>query len=103
MHQRARDAAVLYQVGDEIQHLRVPDGFDGEILAGCSSAGEHEDAAANDGADAQCGQRPRAERLLEAMLGVLRLRDQLVNGLLGEELRQGSLLIESFSVEPSSH
>jgi hypothetical protein len=73
----------------------VPDGFDRKVFAGRSRAGQHEDSAADDRADTERGQRPRAERFLEPVLGLLGVGDQLVNGLLGEELRQSSLLIES--------
>jgi len=56
------------------------------VLTRGGGAGEHEDAAADDGADAQRGERPRAERLFEARLRVLGVRDQLVDGFLGEKL-----------------
>ncbi len=72
------------QVGEDVRHLRVPDGRQLEVLARRGSAGQHEDARADDGADAEGGQRPRAERLFQTMLGLLRVGDQLVDGLGGE-------------------
>ena len=45
-----------------------------------------EDAGADDRADAQRGQRPRAQRLFQPMLGLLRVGDQLVDGLAAEQL-----------------
>ncbi len=86
VHQRARARSVAQQVDDQVEHLRVQDGGNFEVLAGGGRAGEHEDAAADDGADAERGQAPRAEGLLEPVLGLLGVGDQLVDGLAGEKL-----------------
>jgi hypothetical protein len=73
-------------VHDVIGHRRIEDGRGVELLPGDGSANDSEDAGADDRADAQAGQRPRAERLFEPMLGLLRFGDQLVNGLTREKL-----------------
>ena len=57
-----------------------------ELLSGDRGADDGEDAGANHRADTQRGERPRAERLLQPMFRLLRLGDQLVNGLAREEL-----------------
>ena len=57
-----------------------------ELLAGNRRADDREDARANHGADAQRGQRPRPERLLEPVLGLFRVADQLVDRLAGKQL-----------------
>jgi len=58
-----------------------------DFLAGDGGADNGEDAGTDDGANAQRGERPRAKRLLQAMLCFLRIRDQLVDGLAGKNLR----------------
>ena len=45
-----------------------------------------EDAGADDGADAQRRERPRAKRLLQPPLRLFRLGDQLVDRLLAKQL-----------------
>ena len=69
MHQRACRASSAQQIRHQIQHLRVQDGRSLEVLACRRSAGENEDARANDGADAQRRKRPRSQRLLKTMPG----------------------------------
>ena len=69
MHQRARDASVLDQSSEQVHDLRVEDRRHFEVLTGGGRAGKHEDAGADDGADAQRGQAPRTEGLLQPMVG----------------------------------
>jgi hypothetical protein len=71
---------------DVIGQRRVQDGRGVELLAGDGGADNGENAGADDRSDTQRGERPRAERLLEPMLGLLRFGDQLVDGLTGEQL-----------------
>ena len=73
-------------MNDVVEQRRVEDGRGIELLPGNGGADDGEDAGADDRADAQRGERPGAERLLEAMLGLLRFGDQLVDGLAAEEL-----------------
>jgi len=61
------------------------------VLAGHGCSDDREDAGADDGADAQRGEGPRAEGLFEGLAGLFRLADQLVNGFARYELAgQGS-------------
>jgi len=55
-------------VDDVVGQRSIEDGRGVELLPGDGRANDGEDAGANDSADAQRRQRPRAERLLEAML-----------------------------------
>jgi len=72
---------------DEIfEQGRVEDGLELEFLAGNGRANDGEDAGADDRADAERGQTQRPERLLEALLGVLRVGDQFVDALGTEKL-----------------
>ena len=71
---------------DVVGERRVQNRRGVEFLSGDCGADNGEDAGADDGADAQRGQRPGAERLLQPMFRLLRLGDQLVNGLAREEL-----------------
>jgi len=73
-----------HQVQQKIEHLRMQDGRDLEVLARRRGAGQNEDSGTDDGADAERRQAPGPERLLEPMFGLFRLRDQLVDGLGGE-------------------
>jgi len=84
MHQRALKTAVAHQVQEKIEHLRVKDGRDFEMLARSRGAGQNKDARTDDGPDAERRQAPWPQRLLEPMFGLFRLRDQLVDGLGGE-------------------
>jgi len=62
-----------------------------ELLAGDGGADDGKDTRADDGADAERGQRPRPERLLERVLRFARVADQLIDGLAGKQLAgQGS-------------
>jgi hypothetical protein len=61
-----------------------------EMLSGSSRTRKDEDSRADDCADAQRRQRPGAKGLLEAVLGLLGLGDQPVDGLAAEKLTRGS-------------
>jgi hypothetical protein len=65
---------------------RVKDRGGVELLPGDRGADYGENAGADDRANAQGGQRPRSQRLFQPMLRLLRIGDQLVNGLAREEL-----------------
>ena len=86
VHQRARRASGAQEVDDQVQHLRVQDGRSLEVLSRRRRAGENENSRANDGADAQRGKRPRSQRLLKTMPGLVGLRNQFVDGLAAEKL-----------------
>ncbi len=55
-----------------------------ELLSGNSGADDREDSGSDHRANTQCGQRPWSQRLLEPILRVLGIRDQFVDGFLGE-------------------
>ena len=101
MHQRAGGAPGAQEVANQVKHLGVQDGGRFEVLARRRGAGEHEDSGPNDGADAESGQRPGTEGLLEPVLGLVGLSDQFVDGLAAQQLvarvggfdRRGRLLI----------
>ena len=86
MHQRARRAAGAQEVDDQVQYLRVQDRRSLEVLSRGRSAGENKYPRADDRADAQRGQRPRTQSLLETMPGLVGFRDQFVDGLAAEKL-----------------
>jgi hypothetical protein len=76
---------------DVIRQRAVEDGCGVELLTGNGGTNDGEDAGADDRADAKPGERPGAEGFLQPMFRLLRLGDQLVNGLAREELvRQGN-------------
>ena len=91
MHDRAGDGAMLDEVLHQIKHLSVPNGGKLKMFTRCRRSREYEDSRTNNRADAQRRKRDRAQRLLQARLGVLRIGDQLVDGFLGEELAGGNL------------
>jgi hypothetical protein len=62
-----------------------PGGLGGRVAAD-GRADDREDARANDDADAKRGERDRAERLLERVLGSLGVGDELVDAFGGEDL-----------------
>jgi hypothetical protein len=93
---------VLDEVGDEVHHLRVQDRGHGEVLARGGRACKDEDARADDGTDAERRQRPGAERLLQPVRRIFRLGDQLVDGLLREELVGQGVLLSAASGQPSA-
>ncbi len=76
---------------DVVRKRAVQNGCGIEFLTGDGRPYDGEDAGANDRADAEPGERPRPQRLLQPVFRLLRLGDQLVNGLACEELvRQGN-------------
>ena len=82
-------AAAAQKVHDDVEHLRVQNRRSLEIFSGRGGAGEHENARADDGADAQRGQRPRAQSLLQALARSFGFGDQLVDRLAAEKLVVG--------------
>ena len=86
MHENAGKTAVLNQVLKNVQYLGMPDGGDLKILSRSRGARQNKYARPYDGADPQRRQRPRPQGLLQPVLRLFRVRDQLVNGLLGEQL-----------------
>ena len=71
---------------DVVGERRIQDGWGLEFLSGNGGSDNGEDSGADDRADAQRRQRPGPERLFQPMFRLLRLGDQLVNGLTREEL-----------------
>jgi hypothetical protein len=71
---------------DVVGQRRVEDGRGIELLPGDGRADDGENAGANDRSDAQRGQRPWPEGLFQPMFRLLRIGNQLVNGLACEEL-----------------
>ena len=71
---------------DVVNEGSVCDGGVGKLLAGDGGADDGEDARTDDRADAERGERPGPERLLQRMLRLLGVADELVNRLSGEEL-----------------
>jgi hypothetical protein len=67
MHERTVDVAVAEQVPQDVHDLGVEDGGCFEVLAGGGGPGEDEDAGADDGTDAERGERPGAKGLFELM------------------------------------
>ena len=80
------DIAAAQEVYNYVQHLRVQDGRRLEIFSRGRGAGEHEYARADNRADAERGQRPRPERFLETLPGLVGIRDQLVDRLAAQKL-----------------
>lgn len=85
---------MLKEVLKNVQHLGMPDGGDLEVFSRRRRAGQHKDAGANDGPDPQRGERPRPQRLCQPVVRMLRVRDQLVNGLLGKKLAGQKRLLD---------
>ena len=92
-HERKRDrracagAAEGRGVVDQVfEQGRVQNGFELEFLAGDGGADHGENAGADHGADAERSKAQPAESFLQALLGVLRVGDQLVNALGAEKL-----------------
>jgi hypothetical protein len=61
-----------------------------ELLAGDGRADYGEDARTDDGSYAERSERDGPERLLEARFGILRLGNELVDGLTTKNLRRQS-------------
>ena len=89
MHQHLRRSPAAQEVHDDVEDLGVQDGGRLEIFAGGRGARKDENPRANDGADAQRRQRPRAQRLLQFSFRVFRLGNQLVDGFAAEKLVLG--------------
>ena len=92
MHQDACGISVANQVYEKVEDLRVQDGRRFKVLASRGGSGEDENARADDGADAEGCERPRAERFFQPMLGLVRLRNEPVNGFAGQQLTAGPAL-----------
>jgi len=74
-------------VGDQVVGQRSIDYAGGvELFARDGRTDDGEDAGADDCADAEGGERPRPEGLLQGMLGFFRVADQLINGFAGKQL-----------------
>lgn len=71
---------------NEIKQRSVEDRGDSHVLAGGGGAGDGEDAAANDRADAEGDQAPGTERALEPLTFVVSFFDQVIDALGLEEL-----------------
>jgi hypothetical protein len=57
-----------------------------EMFARRRRPGEHKDSGANNRPNAERSQRPRPQTFFQPMSRLVRLSDQLINGLSGEEL-----------------
>jgi hypothetical protein len=73
-------------VDQVVQQRRIDDRLDIKLLPGDGGANNGEDAGADDRANPQRRKSNRAQRLLQPRLRTLRIRDQLVDRLLGKEL-----------------
>ena len=89
MHERPGEAAGSKEIHDQVERLRMQDGRRLEIFSGRRRACKNEDSRTDDGTDAERRQRPRPERLTEPGFGVLRVRDQFVDGLAAQRLGVG--------------
>ena len=85
MQKHTGKISVLKQVLEDVQHLGVQQGRSRK-LSSRGGPGKNKNSRADDRADAQRRQRPRAQRLWQTVPRPFRVRNQLVNGLLGEEL-----------------
>ena len=86
MHECARGASGAEKVNQKIEHLSVQDRGSLEVLASGRGPGKDKNSGADDRADAECGQRPRAQRLAQSMFRLVGLSDQFVDGLAAQEL-----------------
>ena len=79
-------------MGDDVVcQRRVEHAGSVKLLARDRCSDHREDAGADNGSDAERGQRPGPERLFETMLRFFRVADQLIDGLAGKQLAgQGS-------------
>ena len=85
MQKHTGKVPVLKQVLEDVQHLGVQQGRSGKFSSR-GGAGQNKNSRADDRPDAKRSQRPRPQRLWQTMPRPFRVRNQLVNGLLGEEL-----------------
>src|SRR5579864_8306277 len=76
---------VLKKVLEDVQHLSMQQRRR-RVLSCRRSAGKHKDSRADNRADTKGRQRPRSQRFWQTVARPFRVRNQLVNGLLGEEL-----------------
>jgi hypothetical protein len=74
------------QVPQDVHELGVEDGGRFKVFAGGGGAGEDEDARADDGADAERGERPGAKAFLQPVAGFGGLGNQPVDRLAGKQL-----------------
>jgi hypothetical protein len=86
VHQRPGSAAGVDEIGEEIEDLRVQNRRRFEMFPRRRSPGENKDTGANNRPDAERGQRPRPQTFFQPVSRLVRLSDQLINGLSGEEL-----------------
>jgi hypothetical protein len=80
MHEGSGSAASAKEIHDEIERLGVQDRGRLKIFSGGGGSGENENAGADDGADAEGGQRPGTEGFAEPVLGIVGFGDELVDG-----------------------
>ena len=85
MEKDAGKVPVLNQVLEDVQHLRMQQRRCG-VLASRRGAGKDKNSRADNRADSKSGERPRPQRFRQPMPRPFRVRNQLVNGLLGKEL-----------------
>ena len=86
MHQRPGGASGAEEVDEKIEDLSVQDRGNFEMLASSRGPGKNEYPRTDDRADTKRRQRPRPQRLAQAMLGLVRLSNQFVDGLAAQEL-----------------
>jgi len=86
-------AGVVESSPDQVDDGGFGPGGGGGGVAADGGADDGEDAGADDNADAESRQGDGAEGFFESVLGALGVRDELVDGLGGEDLSgQGSVL-----------
>ena len=95
----AQRGCVMHEV---VGYRGVQDGRGVEFLPGNRRPHHGEDAGADHGADAKPDQRPRAQRLLKPMFRLLRIGDQLVDGLAREDLVRQVTLPGVLELVPSN-
>ena len=86
MHQRPGAASGTQEVDQKIEDLRVKDRWRFKVLTRRSGPGKNKNSRTDDCADTERGQRPRAQRLPQTMLGLVSLSNQFVDGLAAQEL-----------------
>jgi len=89
MHERSSGAAGAQEIHDQVQRLCVQDGRRLEIFSGRGRTRKYKNSRTDDGADTERRQRPRPQRLTKPVCGILRIRDQFVDGLATEGLAAG--------------
>jgi hypothetical protein len=101
MHESSVHIAVAEQIPEDVHDLGVEDGGGFKVLASGGGPGEDEDSGADDGADAERGERPGAKGLLELVARFGGLGDELVDGLAGKKLaRQRSAPASRLRIKP---